>query len=363
LEKLEHTNPKQLKFSWKKKNFIPIFLSVALSILVLLIPYDVFAQKTEIDEAEARAEWVGALLEDLRAKSEQFSDEEVKSAVDEILDELEEELKNAQSELQEAEDLAAAQEKLQELIDQYLTRIKIGEALQRFSLTRPLGEAISPGDTEAVSAAMKNLFQEVDGKADEISTLATNIREALEASGVASSDALYSALFDFSTGLGMNTAANSNQLQTDFDVAEAAIIAALEAQKEIEYFLKSIAENLEEVAAEALGEEEEEGEKPEGEDTEGEKPEGEKSEGEKPEGEMPEDMPEDMPEGELPEGDFGGEGTSTMTEPFYDPISGAVTYGDVYASYYYQYLKQLSEGEISEDLEEIIDNYFELISE
>ena len=80
-------------------------------------------------------------------------------------------------------------------------------------------------------------------------------------------------------------------------------------------------------------------------------PEGERPEGEMPEGEMPEGM-----EGEMP-GDGEGEG-STMTEGIYDPVSGSVTYGEVFAAYYAQYLEALETGEVPEDLQEIMDQYF-----
>ena len=47
-----------------------------------------------------------------------------------------------------------------------------------------------------------------------------------------------------------------------------------------------------------------------------------------------------------------------MTEGIYDPVSGSVTYGEVFAAYYAQYLEALEAGEVPEDLQEIIDQYF-----
>ena len=47
-----------------------------------------------------------------------------------------------------------------------------------------------------------------------------------------------------------------------------------------------------------------------------------------------------------------------MTEGIYDPVSGSVSYGEVFAAYYAEYLAALEAGEVPEDLQEIIDQYF-----
>ena len=79
-------------------------------------------------------------------------------------------------------------------------------------------------------------------------------------------------------------------------------------------------------------------------------------------GEPGEGEPEDgTGEGEG-EGDGDGEGgLGIMTEGFYDPDSGATTYGEVYAIYYAEYLRQLENGEVSEELQRIMDSYFEIL--
>ena len=47
-----------------------------------------------------------------------------------------------------------------------------------------------------------------------------------------------------------------------------------------------------------------------------------------------------------------------MTEGIYDPVLGKATYGEVFASYYAQYLQDLENQKIPEDLQPILDRYF-----
>ena len=52
-----------------------------------------------------------------------------------------------------------------------------------------------------------------------------------------------------------------------------------------------------------------------------------------------------------------------MTEGIYDPISGSVQYGDVFATYYAEYLAALEAGEVPEELQQIIDQYFSALGQ
>lgn len=58
------------------------------------------------------------------------------------------------------------------------------------------------------------------------------------------------------------------------------------------------------------------------------------------------------------EGDEGVANGHEMNEGIYDPISGDVPYGDVYAVYFAKYLEALKAGEVPEELREIIEEYF-----
>ncbi|MBP1576205.1 MAG: hypothetical protein J6A68_01605, partial [Oscillospiraceae bacterium] len=80
------------------------------------------------------------------------------------------------------------------------------------------------------------------------------------------------------------------------------------------------------------------------------------------------------PEEGMPDGDgegnvnIGGEEESgdpeaeapadPLTETVYDPDSGNVPYGEVFIFYYTEYLTALENGEVPEELQQIIDGYF-----
>ena len=82
-------------------------------------------------------------------------------------------------------------------------------------------------------------------------------------------------------------------------------------------------------------------------------------------GNMPGDRSRDGEPGDIPDGSFGPgaeeggqDGVSNMTEPIYDPISGAVPYGDVFSSYYSDYLGDAENGDIPFELQEAAEAYF-----
>ena len=85
-----------------------------------------------------------------------------------------------------------------------------------------------------------------------------------------------------------------------------------------------------------------------------------------PEGEEDQEPPTDgqTPEGMPPSGTGGNpadpsQGTQiAMTEGFFDPISGSVSYGEVFATYYAQYLEALEKGNVPQYLQEIMDKYY-----
>jgi hypothetical protein len=144
------------------------------------------------------------------------------------------------------------------------------------------------------------------------------------------------------------------------DVAEAMdralqdIMAALKTQQIAEDELGKLDDMLEDAKNELLGKD------PEEEDEE-EKKKQEQQQQQKPQLDILETVPED--DGTLPEGDLdsvvgGGVMQSTMTEGFYDPVSGYVSFGEVYALYYAEYLQALKDGKVPEELQEKMDKYF-----
>jgi len=375
LKKLSKVGPKNMKFRFGKSSLIVCASALVLALTICLLPYNIFVFDTDASELEDElAVEVAAIIENLRNKvKESQLDEEMKDNLNEIIDKLEKDLENSDSELERAAKIDQAKKEMNELLEEALTRKKIGESLQKFELTAKLGEAVSRGKTETVSSAMADLEQKLNEDTSLVPELAQNITDALEDSGVDSSDSLYTAFADFAgnlSGLDTEDDAYSEKLAGIFDEAFEKISEALEEQARIEAEMKELNEEMEKAEDEMLGKEseEEEGENPEGEMSEGEMPEGERPDGEMPEGEMPEG---EMPEGEMPEGDFqggempegeGGEGGNTMTEGIYDPLSGSVSYGEVFAAYYAEYLEALENGSVPEDLQEIIDQYFNALN-
>ena len=367
---IQKASPKKMVLQVRKTDYLLCIISICLAFTMLVLPFNVFAfgdstASGDDEQQQVIKELIAQLREEVK---EAELEEQLKEELNQIIDDLEEDLQDAESELDQAGEIQQAIKEMQELMEKALTKYKIGEALQKYELTRSLGEAISAGDAEKVSSALDGLETELAADTALVKQLSETITAALTDSGVAEDDALYSALAELSSTLillDITSSSFADNLSAVFDDAEAAILAALEQQASIEQQMNDLQDSLEDAKDDVLGNEQEE--KPEEDPTgEGEKPEGEMPEGERPEGEMPEgEMPEgEMPEGEMPEGmggempgDGEGEG-STMTEGIYDPVSGSVTYGEVFAAYYAQYLEALESGEVPEDLQEIMDQYF-----
>jgi len=368
-DKIGSLSAENVKFNFRKKEFILCVVSVCLAAVMLCLPATLFAFNVGADTGTSENDEVlRELLDKLRQDVKDAElNEELKEELNDIIDKLEEKLKQADSELEQAAQIEQAKQEMEDLMNSLLTKKKIGEELQKFDLTRKLGEAISKGDTEKVSAALEELEDKLKEDRTLTGELSSDITSALVASGVEETDSLFSALNDFSGSLfDLDTSSGSfeKELEEIFDKAEEEINAALEEQAKIEKELGKLEDEMSDAKDEVLGnekpEESGEGEPPEGEKPEGEKPDGEKPDGEKPDGEMPDgEMPDgERPEGEMPEGE-GGEGElNGMTEGIYDPVSGSVKYGEVYAAYYAEYLRALENGGIPEELAEIYDKYF-----
>ncbi|MBQ8912235.1 MAG: hypothetical protein IJY89_06680, partial [Clostridia bacterium] len=54
----------------------------------------------------------------------------------------------------------------------------------------------------------------------------------------------------------------------------------------------------------------------------------------------------------------GEEDISVMLEGIYDPVSGEVSYGKVFATYYAEYLAAMKEGKVPPELKDVLDAYF-----
>lgn len=367
---ISQISPKSMKLKIQRREWILALASVCLAIAMLAIPYDILSFTVSESEriAEEQERIVKELIEQLREEVKEAElPKDVEEQLNEIIDELEKTLEESESELERAAEIEKAKEEMQKILEEQLTRKKIGAALQMYDLTKYLGEAISDGDTEAVSTELDNLEVMVNTYRGMIAVLSDNVTSALKDSGVDEGDELYDALNVFATYLKVSAVGVeqgedvTSDLADTFKKAKEDIIAALETQSNIEEKVKEMQETLSEGKDEVLGNEEEEQEESE-EEKEGEEQEGEQEEGQEQEGEQEGQQGQQPSEGEQQgqgqgQGEGEGEGNS-MTEGMYDPTSGNVSYGEVFAAYYAEYLKALENGEISDELREIMDKYF-----
>jgi len=368
--------PEQIPWNIRKKEIAGCIVSVFLAALMLILPYDLplFGVTVRADAGE-QVQIVRDLIEELRENLRQSELEKAeREALEELIRELEEELREeAASRLEQAAEMQEAARDLREMLEEGITRDEIGEALQQYDMTEKLGEAIQRGDSDAVSEALDELENALNEDPSKTGELADDLRRALEDAGTDPDDPLHAALEEFASDLkrieeqGLEDEAFSGELGEAFDEAEEAIRSALERQAALEEELGQMQDALERAKDEMLGNEP--GEMPAEEGMgEGE------GEGEMPGGMPGQEMPQEgMPGGDMPR-DGTGDGTGSgaaggedaydrMTEPIYDPYSGSVAYGEVFASYYAEYLDALESGDVPQELQDIMDSYFDALNE
>ena len=378
-----------LKLRFRKREMVTALVVVLLTVGMLVLPYDLLAfadAKTEEDRANEQL--IEELIEQLRQQvQDSLLSDEIKEDLDKIIDDLEEDLKDTDNKLEQAGKVEDAKDEISDRLEEELTKNKIGEELKKYSLTKSLGDAVVRADTKKVSSALNALENKIKGDRYVAAELGNVIQRALRDSGVPASDALYAAFDALATdllSLSVNSSNFDELLSVIFDRAEAAINQILKAQDAIETEKEKLEAEMDKIKEEILeGEKKEPGEEQEknpgeGEDEEskgdgedpGEGEEGDASEegdGTKP-GDDPNENPGDEPgeEGDKTDGNNpgGSDGSGpvqedTRVEGFFDPISGQVGYGTVFETYYAQYLKALKAGEVSEELQAIMDRYFE----
>lgn len=375
--------------SWKE--FILCGGCAALAAMMLMLPHDLFAVRStaEADEDTKRQEQiVRELIDDLRDEVRTAElEREQQEELERLIEELEENLRKSETDLDRAAEINETERKIDETVDREVTRDELGEALERKELTKELGKAIREGDEDAVRQALSDLKETIKGDEEKLEQLKDELKEAAEESKVSKDNELRKALEKFSDQL----APEKEKMDKAFEDAEKEITEALEKQEQLEKEAEELKEALEKAKEELLGNEPEEapseagqegdsgeGEGTSGEGTSGEGDEASSGEGEEGEGEGEgEGETSGEGEGKQPgeggdEGDpstgpggvgGGGGGPETMTEVFYDPISGKITYGEVFASYFSDYLKDKENGKIPADLQKIIDAYFESLME
>lgn len=359
-DRIEKTSPRQLRMRIGKGRVILCAVSICLAALMLAIPYNIIdLLKPPPSPEEVRQQMLREMIQDLRedAQAEEF-DDSMQDTLQEILDELEADLQNAQSDLERAAEIQEAIEQLQQQIDRVSTRSKIGKALQKYDLTKNLGKGIADNRHADISTALEALEKSLLADTDLVMQLNQTVVSALVDSEVEENDLLYRAVAKLMYPLLLlDITADSYpaDLHIVFEDAETAILDALKNQINAEKQLSEMQNTLRDTMDRMTGNERREPnqEKVENKDeqTEGEKPSDEKSQQDTPEATGPEGS-------QSPPSGSPGKQQQIMTEGIYDPVSGNVTYGEVFATYYAQYLKDLENNKIPEELQPILDRYF-----
>ncbi|MBR7165324.1 MAG: hypothetical protein IKD18_03500 [Clostridia bacterium] len=368
---LDSVKAGKMKLRLPKRLPLVCAVSLALALVMLLVPYDVFAYRPDLGE-ENRA-FLEELMAELREEllKEELG-EELLEELEEILDQLEEDLKSSESQLEQAAKIEEAKKKIEEKMEEALTKDPIGEALQHYELTKPLGEAIVEADEEKVRAVMEGLEKAILEDPSLAEELATTVDLALGEVEVPEEDALRTALAGLALDLHENNPDDPSfktKLNEDMEKATISIIVALRQQMETEEVKKKAGKKMEEAKKEALGMKE----KQEAEETATEGGGKEESETQTGEGETPKETqegkkpPKEESKKPGPQGGNGeskdpnGGGGSTpfeMSEEIYDPYSGTVPYGKVFALYYAEYLAAQERGEVTDEMRAVLDRYF-----
>lgn len=353
---IEKTSPRQLPIHLGKGRCMLCAVALCFAIGMMALPYDIFAAppatvSPEVAQQEMLRQLIAQLREDAKAE---LLEAQTQDSLNQIIDQLEENLKNAQTDLERAAQLQEAIEKLQQQQAKQLTsRDKLGKALQQHELTRPLGEGISNNKKKQISSALAESEKSLAADTALVEQLNLAVVDALVESEVEESDLLYSAvgMLTFPLVLLDITAETyPDDLHKVFVDAETAILEALQQQASSQQQMEQMQNALQNALDQLLGNQ---SQRPTGEPT---TPEGEESQEPPTDGQTPEGMP--------PSGTGGNpadpsQGTQiAMTEGFFDPISGSVSYGEVFATYYAQYLEALEKGNVPQYLQEIMDKYY-----
>lgn len=364
---IENTETKRLTMDFPFRAMIATILCAALAGTMVLLPYDLFAPNEPNVSTEDQQ--ISALIDDLR---QQVRDAQLDAAtmaeLEALLDQLEQDLMATDNELERAALIHQAQQDIEEtLMYSTISRYAIGRAMMGYTLTEGLGKQISGDQPTFLSEPMDQLLKDITGPTKQISRLSNNLTNALADSGIDPYDMLYSAIDSFAIGLkdmlsyteGPDGEAvwTYEDLAFLFEIAEENMLAALEEQAhtegEMENLSTSMSMSLESLLENGGGElMKNEGQQGGANNQNNASNPSGGSEG----------NPTGTPSGGLFDSGESNSGASTMLEGIYDPVSGNVAYGEVFAAYYAQYLEALDEGKIPEELRPYFERYFSSLS-
>lgn len=362
---IQQTETGRLQMAIPVKALICCALCVCLCATMVLLPYDLFAPKSDT-AAAAEDEQIRALIDNLR---QQVRDAQLSAAAEAelqaLLDQLEKDLLATDNDLERAALVQQAQDSIEESLLMTISRYAIGRALQGYTLTENLGIQLGSKDSPDIPGAMDDMERDISGPTKQLTRLSNNLVNALADSGIDSADQLYTALAEFAQGLDDlahytegpddTPAWTQSDLSFLFDVAEENILMALEEQAILEGEIGQLNGSISSSLDQLLDQQDGEAVVNEGQQGTSQSGGGNPSGGDN-------GTPSGTPSGGLFDSGDSNSGPSTMLEGIYDPISGNVTYGEVFAAYYAQYLEALDAGKIPDELRPYFERYFSSLS-
>lgn len=356
---LSAVSPRQLKTFVSKLSVLALSLIAFCSIFMMTFS-TVRAEDYQppVVEQSYEDKIIQDMIDDLREIiSEAEISQELKDKLNQMVDDLEASIKPTDSTEVKIAKVSETSQKIHSLLQAELSKTTIAEQLKKHDTTKTLGKAIGSGDPTKIDEAFDMMYDKIvsltgQQKYDELIQTGTDIKDSLKkASDIKKGDPLYEALDKLADAflnipvpppMGGDDQEMDDAVQDAIDDAKDAIKDAIEDQGKIEDTDDAIQDSMND-AMENMGKEDNEG------DEEGDNQGGED-----------EEKPGDD-EGE--ENNGGPQHPTEDGEIIYDAIiDGETPYMDVYEEYYEKAMELLASGTLSDEMRQVIENYFKILS-
>lgn len=370
-EKISKVKPGRIGPRFFKIPIAAMAVLIAVAVSVLMIPPRMekpLAVPPANEEDKINDIIIDQMLDDLRDAIDNATiSDKLRDELHSMVDELEKNLENCETIEEKIELIKETGDKILEIIASAQTAKEFGEALQEYENTEELGKALVDGGASAIDEAIENIREQLHSfSAAVVLALKARTGDAVEQPSVneelkAAIDSLYASV----TGA-LEKCGEEDELRKIFsifaeDLKDASSDAANMAEKAdaaLDKLKDALIEEMQnQSGAGELGEEikdiidntlDELGDKSEeepGEDEEEDKG----DEGEE---------PAEPDEGDGEEEENPGEGGEVIDKV----IDGTIPYLDVFDEYFKKAMEEAENGELSEEMKEIIRRYFDMLA-
>ena len=387
LEKLNEIPTKKVPMKFSASMFLTIFLSIAIGVGSFFVPIKEIEAKSNTSSSSSSS----SSFDTNNSSTSTFNTEDNKTDQDKIddiikdvedstlsdqekedikneLEDLKDKLENSENRDQDIED---TKDKIDQIIDQNNSKNLIGEELKKSSntLIANLGEALISADStkihEALQAFVDYLTTLTDTElSNALEEIVNEIKLALQNSQVEDTDELYASLNKLADTLNKIGEDLKNALITNeeaylriaeaFKTAEEEINKALEQQIADEETKKEIDEKLDDMKNNPNGDKEEDGD--------GDNPTDKPNDGDGENDDNKGDNPDDENKNDNNNGSTGdGKNEYGSNDLIYSKDGESSEYGDVIDDYYTDVINGDTEGDVPEDIIDIIEDYFSIL--